>query len=58
MMRELFDMNVISNRVVWIHSYLTLRSQYVKLSGVMSDYSVTNTGAPQGCTLSPLLFTL
>ena len=58
MMRELFDMNVISNRVVWIHSYLTLRSQYVKLSGVMSDCSVTNTGAPQGCALSPLLFTL
>ena len=58
MMRKLFDMNVNSNLVAWIHSYLTLRPQYVKLNGAISDCIVTNTGAPQGCVLSPLLFTL
>ena len=58
MMRKLLDMNVNSNLVAWIHSYLTLRPQYVKLNGAISDCIVTNTGAPQGCILSPLLFTL
>ena len=57
MTRKLFDMNVDCNLVAWIHSYLTLRPQYyVKLNGTISDCSVTNsnTGAPQGCVLSPL----
>ncbi len=58
MMRKLFDMNVNSNLVAWIHSYLTLRPQYVKLNGAIYDCIVTNTGAPHGCVLFPLLFSL
>ena len=34
------------------------RSQYVKFKNVRSDIIITNTGAPQGCVLSPLLFSL
>jgi hypothetical protein len=58
MIRKLYDMNVNCNLIKWIFSYLTLRPQYVKLGHVRSNSIVTNTGAPQGCVLSPLLFTL
>ena len=58
MIRKLLDMNVNGNIIRWIYSYLTARPQYVKLNGVMSKCILTNTGAPQGCVLSPLLFTI
>ena len=58
MANKLNDMNVSPNLIKWIHCYLTDRSQYVKFKGVLSDVVRTNTGAPQGCVLSPLLFTL
>jgi hypothetical protein len=58
LMKKLYDMDVNGNLIKWIHSYLTMRPQYVKFSNVTSDCIVTNTGAPQGCVLSPLLFTL
>ena len=44
--------------VAWISSYLTDRSQYVKLKDIMSDTVISCIGAPQGTVLSPLLFTL
>lgn len=58
LLNKLLDMNVNSNLIIWIYSYLTGRPQYTKLKGVKSDVIFTNTGAPQGCVLSPLLFTL
>ena len=58
MLSKLCDMNVQTNIIKWIHSYLTSRPQYVRLNGVKSNVIVTNTGAPQGCVLSPMLFTL
>ena len=58
LLKRLYDMNVNSKLIQWIYSYLTSRPQYVKLKNVKSDVLVTNTGAPQGCVLSPLLFTL
>ena len=57
------------NKIVikWILEFLTKRPQYVKISneqngnglvsGVVSKTIWTNTGAPQGAVLSPLLFT-
>ena len=51
-------MNVNSKLIKWIHSYLTMRTQYTKIKNVKSDIVTTNTGAPQGCVLAPLLFTL
>ena len=58
LMQKLNTMNVNSHLVLWIHEYLTCRPQYVKFLNVCSDTLITNTGAPQGCVLSPSLFTL
>ncbi len=54
----LLEMNVNSKLILWIYSYLSQRPQYTKIRNVKSDTVFTNTGAPQGCVLSPLLFTL
>lgn len=51
-------MKVNSNLIAWIYSYLTNRPQYVKMKNVKSNIITTNTGAPQGCVLSPLLSSL
>ncbi|KAL0173244.1 hypothetical protein M9458_033555, partial [Cirrhinus mrigala] len=42
----------------WITSFLTDRQQLVRLGKFTSSSRTTNTGAPQGCVLSPLLFSL
>ncbi len=39
-------------------NFLTDRTQQVLVNGVMSKTWVSNTGSPQGCVLSPLLFIL
>jgi hypothetical protein len=58
LMQKLINMDVNPSLILWIEQFLTSRSQYVKFNGTNSDILVTNTGAPQGCVLSPLLFTL
>ena len=57
-MQKLINMNVHPILILWINNFLTSRPQYVKYNNVKSDMLVTNTGAPQGCVLSPLLFIL
>lgn len=42
----------------WIFNFLTCRPQRVKINGCISDELYVSTGSPQGCILSPLLFTL
>ncbi len=42
----------------WITSFLTDRQQLVRLGKVSSNTRTISTGAPQGCVLSPLLFSL
>lgn len=42
----------------WITDFLTNRTQYVRLGPHLSQPRTVNTGAPQGCVLSPLLFSL
>ena len=39
-------------------NFLTDRKQRVLVNGTMSNLLVSNTGSPQGCVLSPLLFIL
>ena len=58
MMEKLGILNVHPRLILWIHDFLTERLQYVKFLGKISEYRITNTGAPQGCVLSPLLFTI
>ncbi len=42
----------------WILDFLTGRSQVVRLGNNTSSPLILNTGAPQGCVLSPLLYSL
>ena len=42
--------------IVWIQSFLSNRLQYVNFNGTLSDVIEINTGAPQGCVLSAVLF--
>ncbi|KAL0202579.1 hypothetical protein M9458_000597, partial [Cirrhinus mrigala] len=42
----------------WITSFLTDRQQLVRLGKLTSGTRAISTGAPQGCVLSPLLFSL
>ncbi len=42
----------------WITSFLTDRQQLVRLGKLSSSTRTISTGAPQGCVLSPLLFSL
>ena len=58
MMQKLQNMNLNSQIILWVNNFLTNRPQYVRFMDSHSSTLVTNTGAPQGCVLSPLLFTL
>ncbi len=42
----------------WILDFLTGRSQVVRMGNNTSSSLILNTGAPQGCVLSPLLYSL
>ena len=43
---------------LWILDFLLNRPQIGKISNVISSSLVLNTGAPQGCVLSPFLYSL
>ncbi|GFR65666.1 hypothetical protein ElyMa_005537100 [Elysia marginata] len=64
---KLSKMNLNTNLIAWILDFLTFRPQFVKLSNsktnncrhsVVSKMITTNTGAPQGAMLSPVLFSV
>ena len=55
---KLRGMNVNPDLILWINDFLTNISQRVRLMQSVSETVHTNTGAPQGCVLSPVLFTL
>ncbi len=42
----------------WIMNFLTERRQTVRVGSLTSKTTIVSTGTPQGCVLSPLLFTL
>ena len=58
LLNKMLEMGVNRNILQWIFSFLTQRPQYTNVNYVTSNVIVTNTGAPQGCVLSPVLFTL
>ena len=58
MIRKRIDLGVGKQFVMLVHSFLTNRSQYVNVSGVCSSRVSISAGAPQGCVLSPFLYTL
>ncbi|KAK3548220.1 hypothetical protein QTP70_005157 [Hemibagrus guttatus] len=55
---KLAQLSVPSSICQWITSFLTDRHQLVKLGKFMPNSRTTSTGAPQGCVLSLLLFSL
>ena len=55
---ELLAMSVNPVLIRWIFSFLTDRPQQVRVGQALSSLLTTNTGAPQGCVLSPALFVL
>ena len=58
LIKRLLDLDVTSSLVLWIKSFLSDRPQRVNVNGTLSNEIVINTGAPQGCVLSPLLFSI
>ncbi|KAK0146668.1 RNA-directed DNA polymerase from mobile element jockey [Merluccius polli] len=58
MVRKLLHLGVNPRLILWIHDFLTDRKQQVKFNSHISSLKMINTGAPQGCVLSPILYTL
>ena len=55
---QLVDMELHSNIIDLVYSFMTDRSQHVITEAGVSDSRTTNIGSPQGCVLSPVLFSL
>ncbi len=55
---KLTQLSVSTSIFEWITSFLTERQQLVRLGELPSNTQTISTGAPQGCVLSPLLFSL
>ena len=58
MVQKLKDLNIRNDIIAWVLEFLTHRRQYVKLNDSLSELVQINTGAPQGCILSPTLYTI
>ncbi len=55
---KLTDLSLNSSLCDWIQDFLTGRPQVVKVGHFTSNSITLNLGAPQGCVLSPLLYSL
>ncbi len=55
---KLTQLSVPTSICQWINSFLTDRQQVVRLGKYTSSTRTISTGAPQGCVLSTLLFSL
>ncbi len=55
---KLTDLCLNSSLCDWIQDFLTCRPQVVKVGQFTSNSITLNIGAPQGCVLSPLLYSL
>ncbi len=55
---KLTQLSVPTSVCQWITSFMTDRQQLVRLGKYTSSTCTISTGAPQGCVLSPLLFSL
>lgn len=55
---RLLDLQVSSSVILWIRAFLRDRPQRVRVGERLSEELVLNTGAPQGCVLSPVLFSI
>ena len=58
LVNKLLDLDVDPALCKWVLNYLRERPQCVRVNGVHSSSRMTCIGAPQGCVLSPFLFTI
>ncbi|XP_070180310.1 muscarinic acetylcholine receptor DM1-like [Littorina saxatilis] len=58
LLHKLIGLDVPLSLCHWLLDFLLDRPQVVRLNNSLSASLTLNTGAPQGCVLSPLLFTL
>ncbi|KAK3535928.1 hypothetical protein QTP70_021229, partial [Hemibagrus guttatus] len=58
LIEKLSLLSVNTSHCNWIPDFLTGRPQSVRIGNSISSTTTPSTGAPQGCVLSPLLFTL
>ena len=58
MVDKLQKLEVPAAFVHWVFNFLSNRPQCVRVGDIKSPVIVSNTGAPQGCVLSPFLYTL
>ena len=56
LLTKLERLGIRENRLSWFRSYLTNRTQYVEMNGIVSETLPITTGVPQGSLLSPTLF--
>ena len=56
--RKLADLNLPISVCNWILDFLLCRPQVVKIGDNISSVAVLNTGTPQGCPLSPTLYSI
>jgi len=55
---KLSDLGINASLCNWVLDFLTNRPQSVRLENHTSSTLILNTGVPQGCVLSPLLYSL
>ena len=55
---RLLDLDVSPSIVLWVRAFLRDRTQTVCVNSVKSNALILNTRAPQGCVLSPILFSI
>ncbi|KAI4876536.1 hypothetical protein NFI96_002224 [Prochilodus magdalenae] len=55
---KLSSLGLCSSLCNWVLDFLTNRPQSVRIHNLTSSTTILSTGSPQGCVLSPLLFTL
>uniref|UniRef100_A0A669BIH3 Reverse transcriptase domain-containing protein n=1 Tax=Oreochromis niloticus TaxID=8128 RepID=A0A669BIH3_ORENI len=58
LIRKLTDLGISSLICKWLLDYLTNRPQHVRLDNRCSSTITMNTGVPQGCVMSPFLYSL
>jgi len=56
LLKKMFSYGITGMPLNWFKSYLTGRSQAVKVNSAISDFNDINIGIPQGSILGPLLF--
>ncbi|KAK9541954.1 hypothetical protein VZT92_001964 [Zoarces viviparus] len=58
LVHKLKNLELSTSLCSWILDFLSNRPQNVRIGNLTSTTTILNTGAPQGCVLSPALFTL